>query len=130
MLATLTLSIDFSNFRQLLSLPLVYFQTRRAGDSIARVRELENIRNFITSSAITLVIDLFFAVIFIAIMFIYSPLLSWIVVASIPFYILISVGVTPWFRLLLDQKFQKSAEKSGVFGRDRNWHRNLEGAGD
>src|SRR5258705_288075 len=45
-------------FRHLMSLPLAYFQTRRAGDSIARVRELENIRNFLTSSALTLVIDL------------------------------------------------------------------------
>ncbi len=34
-------------FRHLLGLPLAYFQARRAGDSVARVRELENIRNFL-----------------------------------------------------------------------------------
>ena len=43
-------------FRHLLALPIAYFQARRVGDSVARVRELENIRNFLTSSALTLVI--------------------------------------------------------------------------
>ena len=42
-------------FRHLLALPIAYFEARRAGDSVARVRELENIRNFLTSSALTLV---------------------------------------------------------------------------
>jgi ATP-binding cassette, subfamily B, bacterial HlyB/CyaB len=45
-------------FRHLMALPIGYFQSRRVGDSVARVRELENIRNFLTGSALTLVIDL------------------------------------------------------------------------
>ena len=63
-------------FRHLLALPISYFQARRVGNSVARVRELENIRNFLTSSALTLVIDLFFTFVFLAVMFIYSPLLT------------------------------------------------------
>ena len=63
-------------FRHLLALPIAYFQARRVGDSVARVRELENIRNFLTSSALTLVIDLFFTFVFLAVMFFYSPLLT------------------------------------------------------
>ena len=59
-------------FRHLLALPMAYFQARRVGDSVARVRELENIRNFLTSSALTLVIDLFFTFVFLAVMFCYS----------------------------------------------------------
>ena len=51
-------------FRHLLALPISYFQARRVGNSVARVRELENIRNFLTSSALTLVIDLFFTFVF------------------------------------------------------------------
>ena len=54
-------------FRHLLALPIGYFQARRVGDLVARVRELENIRNFLTSSGLTLVIDLFFTSIFIAV---------------------------------------------------------------
>ena len=97
-------------FRHLLALPIAYFQTRRVGDSVARVRELENIRNFLTSSALTLVIDLLFTFVFLAVMYFYSPLLTWIVLASFPFYIAISAGATPLFRRRLDEKFQRGAE--------------------
>ncbi|HEY6717008.1 MAG TPA: type I secretion system permease/ATPase [Reyranella sp.] len=97
-------------FRHLMALPIAYFQARRVGDSVARVRELENIRNFLTSSALTLVIDLFFTFVFLAVMFFYSPLLSWIVLASFPFYIAISAGATPLFRRRLDEKFRRGAE--------------------
>jgi subfamily B ATP-binding cassette protein HlyB/CyaB len=97
-------------FRHLLALPLAYFQARRVGDSVARVRELENIRNFITGSALTLVIDLFFTFVFIAVMFFYSPLLSWIVVAALPIYVAISAVAAPLFRRRLDEKFQRGAE--------------------
>jgi len=97
-------------FRHLVALPIAYFQARRVGDSVARVRELENIRNFLTSSALTLVIDLFFTFVFLAVMFVYSPLLSWIVLGSFPVYVAISAGVTPLFRRRLDEKFARGAE--------------------
>ncbi len=97
-------------FKHLLALPIAYFQARRVGDSVARVRELENIRNFLTSSALTLVIDLFFTFIFLAVMFIYSPLLTFIVVGAFPFYIGISAAATPLFRKRLDEKFARGAE--------------------
>jgi ATP-binding cassette, subfamily B, bacterial HlyB/CyaB len=97
-------------FHHLLALPMAYFQARRVGDSVARVRELENIRNFLTSSALTLVIDLFFTFVFLGVMFFYSPLLTWIVLGSFPFYIAISAGVTPLFRRRLDEKFRRGAE--------------------
>ena len=97
-------------FRHLLALPIAYFQARRVGDSVARVRELENIRNFLTSSALTLVIDLFFTFVFLAVMFVYSPLLTWIVLGAFPVYIAISAGATPLFRRRLDEKFQRGAE--------------------
>jgi subfamily B ATP-binding cassette protein HlyB/CyaB len=97
-------------FRHLLALPIAYFQARRVGDSVARVRELENIRNFLTGSALTLVIDLFFTIVFIAVMFVYSSLLSWIIIASFPFYIAVSAVATPIFRKRLDEKFKRGAE--------------------
>jgi len=97
-------------FRHLLALPIAYFQARRVGDSVARVRELENIRNFLTGSALTLAIDLFFTFVFLATMFIYSGLLTWIVIASFPFYIAVSAITTPIFRHRLDDKFKRGAE--------------------
>ncbi len=97
-------------FRHLAALPIAYFEARRTGDSVARVRELENIRNFLTGSALTLVIDLFFTFVFLAVMFYYSPFLTWIVLASFPFYIALSAGVTPIFRRRIEEKFERGAE--------------------
>lgn len=97
-------------FRHLMALPIAYFEARRAGDSVARVRELENIRNFLTGSALTLVIDIFFTFVFLAFMACYSLFLTGVVLASFPFYIAISAGVTPVFRRRLDEKFNRGAE--------------------
>jgi ATP-binding cassette, subfamily B, bacterial HlyB/CyaB len=97
-------------FRHLLALPIAYFQARRVGDTVARVRELENIRQFLTGSGLTLVIDLFFTFVFLAVMYFYSSLLTWVVLASFPFYIAISAGATPVFRHRLDRKFERGAE--------------------
>ena len=96
-------------FQHMMSLPIAFFQSRAVGQVVARVRELENVRNFLTSSTLTLVIDLFFSFVFIAVMFFYSARLAWIVVASIPVYILISVLITPSLRRRTEEQFQKSA---------------------
>ncbi|CAL76575.1 Toxin secretion ABC transporter (ATP-binding and membrane protein); hlyB-like protein [Bradyrhizobium sp. ORS 278] len=97
-------------FRHLMRLPLAYFESRRVGDSVARVRELETIRQFITSSSITLVLDLAFAAVFIGVMFLYSSTLAWIVCATLPVYALLSLATTPAFRARLDEKFRRGAE--------------------
>ena len=97
-------------FKHLVRLPLSYFEARRVGDSVARVRELETIRQFITSTTMTLVLDLLFGTIFIAVMFFYSSTLAWIVTASLPLYALLSIAATPAFRTRLDEKFKRGAE--------------------
>jgi subfamily B ATP-binding cassette protein HlyB/CyaB len=97
-------------FRHLLALPLAYFQARRVGDSVARVRELENIRSFLTGNAITLVLDLVFSVVFIAVMLYYSGWLTLIVVVSLPCYVILSAAFTPLLRARLHEKFNRGAE--------------------
>lgn len=97
-------------FNHLLHLPIAFFQSRRVGDTVARVRELDTIRNFITGSALTLVIDLLFTCIFFAVMYYYSPILTWVVLGSIPFYLVLSVIITPILRNRLDEKFRRGAE--------------------
>jgi len=97
-------------FDHLMALPMAYFASRRVGDSVARVRELENIRNFITGSALTLTIDLFFTFVFFAVMFLYNATLTCIVLGSLPFYVLISIFVTPIFRRRLNERFQRGAD--------------------
>jgi len=102
--------LSASMFRHLVNLPLSYFESRRVGDSVARVRELERIREFLTSNAVTVVIDLFFTIVFFAIMLAYSPFLTLMVLASIPAYVAISVFITPALRSRLDEKFRRGAE--------------------
>jgi ATP-binding cassette, subfamily B, bacterial HlyB/CyaB len=97
-------------FHHLLRLPLNYFEIRRVGDSVARVREIETIRQFLTSSSITLVLDLLFGVVFLSVMFLYSPVLAWIVIGVLPLYTVLSLVVTPAFRTRLDEKFRRGAE--------------------
>lgn len=97
-------------FRHLLALPMNYFEARRVGDSVARVRELDRIREFLTSNSVTLVIDLFFTVVFFAVMLLYSPLLTLVVALTIPFYIAISMAISPVLRVKLEEKFRRGAE--------------------
>jgi ATP-binding cassette, subfamily B, bacterial HlyB/CyaB len=97
-------------FRHLLSLPLAYFQVRRVGDSVARVRELENIRNFLTGQSMTIVLDLAFSIVYFAVMMVYSPTLTLIVVASLPLYAGLSLLVMPLLRARLEQQFARGAE--------------------
>lgn len=97
-------------FNHLLRLPIAYFEARRVGDTVARVRELESIREFLTSSSVTLVIDLFFTIVFLTVMYFYSPTLTYVVLATIPLYVILSVVITPVLRARLHEKFNRGAE--------------------
>jgi ATP-binding cassette, subfamily B, bacterial HlyB/CyaB len=101
-------------FRHLLALPLAYFQARRVGDSVARVRELENIRGFLTGNSMTLVLDALFSVVFIAVMLLYSVPLTLIVLVSLPLYVALSLAVVPVLRSRLDEKFARGAENQAL----------------
>lgn len=97
-------------FRHLLSLPISYFETRRVGDTVARVRELEQIRNFLTGQALTSVLDFCFSFIFLAVMWYYSGWLTLIVLISLPLYALWSASISPVLRARLNEKFARNAD--------------------
>lgn len=97
-------------FRHILALPLSYFEARRVGDTVARVREVEHIRQFLTSHSITVVLDVFFTLVFLVVMWFYSPMLTLVVIASLPVYALLSVAITPAIRARLHEKFNRGAD--------------------
>lgn len=97
-------------FRHMLALPLSYFSVRRVGDIVARIRELEQIRNFLTGQTLTSLLDLTFSAIFFAVMWYYSPALTIVIMCSLPCYILWSMLISPVLKRRLDHKFRKSAE--------------------
>lgn len=103
-------SLGAQLFRHVLALPLSYFEARRVGDTVARVRELEQIRQFLTGHAVTVVLDVVFTIVFLTVMWFYSPTLSLVVMASLPVYALLSIAVTPAIRARLHEKFNRGAE--------------------
>ncbi len=96
-------------FEHLLRLPLSYFETRAAGQTVARVRELETIRAFLTGQGLSAAIDLAFAVIAVGVMFIYSNTLTLIVLLSIPCYLLITFLIKPALRKKVNDRFNRGA---------------------
>ena len=96
-------------FRHLLRLPLSYFETRAAGQTVARVRELENIRAFLTGQGLFSALDLVFTFVFIAVLVAYSWKLTLVVLASIPLYVLIAFGLRPALQERVREKFNRGA---------------------
>ena len=96
-------------FRHLLRLPLAYFETRAAGQTVARVRELENIRAFLTGQGLFSALDLVFTFVFIAVLLAYSWKLTLVVLASIPLYVLIAFGLRPALQERVREKFNRGA---------------------
>lgn len=99
-------------FRHLLALPFMYFEKRKVGNIAARVRELDTIREFITNKAVSVVIDSFFSVVFVAVMLIYSVKLTLIVLGFVTLVGLIYLTITPELRRRLEEKFQMAASSN------------------
>ena len=97
-------------FKHLLHLPLSYFESRKSGDTVARVRELENARNFLTGQALTSWLDLLFAIVYLAVMFYYSVTLTLVVIVALPVFFGASAVITPLLRKKLEDKFALGAE--------------------
>lgn len=101
-------------FRHLLGLPLSYFEGRRVGDTVTRVRQLESVREFLTNASLSVLVDPFFTIVFLIAMWIYSITLFWIVVATIPAYIAVSLLVTGPLRHRLDEKFERGSANNAL----------------
>ncbi|XHX80205.1 MAG: type I secretion system permease/ATPase [Stenomitos frigidus ULC029] len=106
----LDLSLSAQLFRHLMRLPLSYFEARRVGDTVARVQELENIRQFLTGTALTVILDAIFAVVYLVIMFAYSIPLTWVSLAVVPLFALLTLTATPILRNWLNETFNRSAD--------------------
>lgn len=113
---TLRIDVELGSrlYRHLLSLPLGYFEARRVGDSVARVRELETIRGFLTGQCLTSLLDVAFTVVFVAVMLLYSVTLTAIVLLGLPLYALVILWATPLLRQRLNEKFALGAENQAM----------------
>ena len=94
----------------LMRMPLGYFSKRPVGEVSSRLNELENIRNFLTGTALTVLLDSVFSVIYILIMLLYSVKLTLWSLAVLPFFVLLTLLVSPILRNQLRRKAQENAK--------------------
>ncbi len=99
-------------FKHLFRLYYVYFENRQVGNIAARVRELDRIREFITDKSVTVLLDLFFSVVFVVIMLMYSVKLTMIAITFVAIIGIIFLLVTPELRVRLEDKFQMGAQSN------------------
>jgi subfamily B ATP-binding cassette protein HlyB/CyaB len=96
----------------LFKLPLSYFESKPAGQIVARVNELEMIRGFLTGPALTTIIDVVFAVVFLVVLYLYSTTLALVVTASLPVYFVIGAVVGPILRRRAMTQFSAMARSN------------------
>lgn len=106
----LDLSLSAQVFRHLMHLPLAYFEARRVGDTVARVQEMENIRQFLTGTALTVVLDAIFVVVYLVLMLCYNVTLTAVALAVIPLFTVLILTSTPILRRWLDESFNRNAD--------------------
>lgn len=99
-------------FRHLFALPFPYFESRKVGNIIARVRELDQIRDFITNKSVSVIIDVFFSFVFVIMMLFYSVKLTLIVIGFVALIAILYLLVTPELRRRLENKFQMGAQSN------------------
>ncbi len=98
-------ALGASVFERLFKLPPLYFQHRPTGVISARLQGVETIREFIAGAAVSLILDLPFLLIFVAIMFYYSVSLTLIVLGILAVITLLSLLVAPMFQTRLQEQF-------------------------
>jgi subfamily B ATP-binding cassette protein HlyB/CyaB len=96
-------------YEHLTRLPLAYFQTRPVGQTVARVRELDTIREFLTGAALSLLLDVAFSVIAFALLCWYSLRLAAVVALAMVAYFVISVLISPLLRRQVENLFERAA---------------------
>jgi HlyB family type I secretion system ABC transporter len=89
---------------------LRYFERRPVGEISTRVGELEKIRQFMTGTALTVVLDAVFSVVYVVVMLLYSPLLTAVTLAIIPVFVVLTLIFSPTIRKQLRVKAERNAE--------------------
>ena len=95
---------------RLLALPLRYFERRPVGELSQRLGELNNIRGFLTGTALISVMNLFFALMYLVVMIIYSPLLTVVALSTFPLYLILVFIISPIFKQMIRKKAVASAK--------------------
>lgn len=99
-------------FDHLIKLPMIYFENRKVGNIVARVRELDSIREFIANKSVTVLLDMLFSVVFVAMMLLYSVKLTLVALGFVTVIATLYFFATPRLRARLEDKFQMGARSN------------------
>lgn len=99
-------------FRQTVKLPLRYFENRKVGDLVMRLAGVNSVREFFTGSSLSIFLDALFSVVYLAVMAYYSVLLTAVVMAAIPFYLVQNILTTPAYRKRLEKSWAAGSESN------------------
>lgn len=99
-------------FDHLIKLPMIYFENRKVGNIVARVRELDSIREFIANKSVTVLLDMLFSVVFVIMMLLYSVKLTLVALAFVTVIATLYFFATPRLRARLEDKFQMGARSN------------------
>ena len=97
-------------FDHLFTLPLTWFESRPAGAVAARVKELDSVRALLTGPALTAALDVVFTLVFIAVMWSFSPALTGIVLATVAGFALVHLALAPVLKSGLADRFSRGAD--------------------
>ncbi|MBO8218857.1 peptidase domain-containing ABC transporter [Prochlorococcus marinus] len=106
------ISLGASIIHHLFRLPINYFSTRPVGEVSSRINELEKIRNFLTGTSLTVILDSIFSFIYICVMLTYSVKLTFFALAVVPFFIILTLTLSPVIRKQLRDKAASNARVS------------------
>jgi subfamily B ATP-binding cassette protein HlyB/CyaB len=99
-------------FRHLVRLPMPYFEHRQTGVLVARLHGVEQVREFVSGAAVTLLLDCPFLFVFVGVMFWYSWQLTLIALAILLAIVALSLAVSPLFRERLNHQFRVGARNT------------------
>ena len=97
-------------FKSITALPIKYFSKWQVGDVVSRAGELENLRSFLTGSSLTIVLDIVFAIVYLAVMLFYSRILSLVVLIILPLFVMLNVVIAPVYKRLINERFLIGSE--------------------
>ncbi len=111
-------NLDFSMmsqfFQHALSLPISFFAKRRTGDIFARFQENQTIRQFLTQSTISTMLNLLMVFFYFLVLFLYSVQMTLVLLALIVPMVVLTVAITPRIKQYARRDFEASTDAEAV----------------
>jgi ATP-binding cassette subfamily B protein len=114
----LTRSLDFTMISQFfmhtLSLPMSFFNKRRTGDIFARFQENLTVRNFMTESTISTILNVLMTFIYFIVLFMYNVKMTLLLIAFVIPLCLLTLAITPKIKDYARRAFETSTDAEAV----------------